>query len=198
MPKILEDCVKKVEKQKGADSAWAICIESLRSAGKIKQEDGKWVLTKKGKTSSFIASLDGYIDNNLGNLVESSDCDCEASKKISAEEATERFSDFMLDLVALSQENLPPQLDNKFKALRSTYKEYLPIWRESLDAPHKGLFLCIEDLDSWDSSNDLMPYISRVVSLYGTTIQSGLDLSNAIGKTAQKYISRKARYLKRQ
>jgi hypothetical protein len=190
MPKILDDCVKSVEKQENVDSAWGICIDSLRDAGKIKQNDaGKWVLTSKGRQASFTASLDSAIDFSL-TASEDSDCGCSEDPAKTINEANDRFNDFMLDLVALSQENLPAQLDNKFKAVRDNYSKYLPVWRKHLDASHKGLFLCIEDLDNWKSANDLLPFISRVVMLYGSTIQSGLT-QTSFGRISKKYMVEK-------
>lgn len=53
MPKILEDCVKKkISQGVPESSAWAICIEALRSAGLIQRKGGEWVLTEKGKKRS--------------------------------------------------------------------------------------------------------------------------------------------------
>lgn len=53
MPKILDDCVRKCEakpKEDQPESCWAVCIASLREAGKIKKgkEGGPtWVLAKQ-------------------------------------------------------------------------------------------------------------------------------------------------------
>lgn len=38
MPKKLERCVKKVSKKKGVNSAWAICVSSLKKRKGYKQK----------------------------------------------------------------------------------------------------------------------------------------------------------------
>ncbi len=44
MPKELEECVKKVQKKRGRNAAWAICIKELRYT---KKKGGGWVKKRK-------------------------------------------------------------------------------------------------------------------------------------------------------
>jgi len=164
MPKILDDCVKSVGEDGSVDNPWAVCIDSLHEKGYLKQDGSRWELTEKGKKSK-------------ANIFE----------KISKEELDKSFVAFMKDLVRVSQEQIPQSVDAKFKDLRNNYAKFLPIWRETLSASHKGLFLCIQDLDSWSSGHELKPYLSKVLSLYASTIEEAIE-KGSIDKIARKHI----------
>lgn len=99
----------------------------------------------------------------------------EASRKLSRDDLNKKFTSFMRDLVSLSRETLPTDLDKKFKALRSTYLEYLPLWRQNISKSNKGLLLAIEDVDSWKQPTDLIPYVNRVVALFAPVIQAAIN-----------------------
>jgi|CXWL01.1.fsa_nt_gi hypothetical protein len=181
----------KIPGARGSDSDLAYDFWLTRNGHGSGFWDGDWGdygedLTKLAKSFGHVDAYvgdDGRIYFSGGNKV---------SKKasvdvISKEEANTKFPLFMRELAALSREQFPHELSNKFKKLRDSYASYLPIWRDSVSNRHKGLMLCIEDLDSWGSGHDLMPYFNRMMSLYGGTVQEAIN-NGSLDRVSKKYL----------
>lgn len=163
MPKVLDDCVKSVTEKGDVDNPYAVCIARLRDSGIIKQDGNKWVLTEKGRKRAVVSSI-----------LESSKCAATVYSAVEKTDITEKFSSFMKDLVRVSKETFPPEIDRRFKDLKTKYADYLPKWRETLEPHHKGLFLCVEDLDKWNGG-DLKTYLGRLVDLYSGTVAEAVQ-----------------------
>ena len=167
MPAKLDRCVEKVKEQ-----------QKEKGKSPDESEDSAWAICQDSINSAIDKVL--FAHEPPDHAV------------ISVQEVNDQFPKFMQALASLADEQFPPEVDRKFKSLRETYASYLPIWRQSLDAPHKGLFLCVEDLDSWGSGSELMPYLARVVMLYGGTIQSAIE-AGTLDRVAAKHVISKIR-----